>query len=153
MKAFTNKVEFKTNTLFQVWRDLEELRFYLVFLMVLDWILKSLLSILDQFVTFRPFCEFIVNLYSGKYLRHRQWPLKKSDAKYFAEKRLFIFETSTKYLASEFGEFIAQVTLVLFEGAPVCLRWRCHGVWKSQKKSHSTLRAKRATFTFWVDKS
>ena len=28
-----------------------------------------------------------------------------------------------------------------------------HGVWKSQKKSHSTLRVKRATFTFWVDKS
>ena len=28
-----------------------------------------------------------------------------------------------------------------------------HGVWKSQKKCHSTLRAKRATFTFWVDKS
>ena len=28
-----------------------------------------------------------------------------------------------------------------------------HGVWKSQKKSHSTWRAKRATFTFWVDKS
>ena len=28
----------------------------------------------------------------------------------------------------------------------------CHGVWKSQKKSHSTLRAKRATFTFWVEK-
>ena len=28
-----------------------------------------------------------------------------------------------------------------------------HGVWKSQKKYHSTLRAKRATFTFWVDKS
>ena len=28
-----------------------------------------------------------------------------------------------------------------------------HGVWKSKKKSHSTLRAKRATFTFWVDKT
>ena len=28
-----------------------------------------------------------------------------------------------------------------------------HSVWKSSKKSHSTLRAKRATFTFWVDKS
>ena len=28
-----------------------------------------------------------------------------------------------------------------------------HGVWKSQKKSHSTLRAKRATFTFWMDKN
>ena len=29
-----------------------------------------------------------------------------------------------------------------------------HGVWKSQfKKSHSTLRAKRAMFTFWVDKN
>ena len=27
-----------------------------------------------------------------------------------------------------------------------------HGVWKSQKKSHLTLRAKRATFTFRVDK-
>ena len=26
-----------------------------------------------------------------------------------------------------------------------------HGVWKSQKKSHYTLRAKRATFTFWMD--
>ena len=31
--------------------------------------------------------------------------------------------------------------------------WHIHSVWKSQKKSHSTLRAKRATFTFWVDKS
>ena len=28
-----------------------------------------------------------------------------------------------------------------------------NGVWKSQKKSHSTLRAKRATFTFRVNKS
>ena len=28
-----------------------------------------------------------------------------------------------------------------------------HSVWKSPKKSHSTLRAKRVTFTFWVDKS
>ena len=28
-----------------------------------------------------------------------------------------------------------------------------HSVWKSEKKSHSTMRAKRATFTFWVDKS
>ena len=34
----------------------------------------------------------------------------------------------------------------------VYLRHHSHGVWKSQKKSHSTLRAKRATFTFWVDK-
>ena len=28
-----------------------------------------------------------------------------------------------------------------------------HSVWKLKKKSHSTLRAKRATFTCWVDKS
>ena len=28
-----------------------------------------------------------------------------------------------------------------------------HGAWKSQKKYYSTLRAKRATVTFWVDKS
>ena len=27
-----------------------------------------------------------------------------------------------------------------------------HGVWKSPKKSYSILRAKRATYTFWVDK-
>ena len=27
-----------------------------------------------------------------------------------------------------------------------------HSVWKSQKKSYSKLRAKRATFPFWVDK-
>ena len=26
-----------------------------------------------------------------------------------------------------------------------------HGVWKSQKRSHSRSRAKRATFTFWAD--
>ena len=31
--------------------------------------------------------------------------------------------------------------------------WTSHSVWKAQKKSHSTERAKRATFTFWVDKS
>ena len=29
---------------------------------------------------------------------------------------------------------------------------RVHSVWKSAKKSHSTLRAKRATLTFWVVK-
>ncbi len=30
---------------------------------------------------------------------------------------------------------------------------KIHGVWKSQRKYHSSLRAKQATFTFWVDKS
>ena len=29
--------------------------------------------------------------------------------------------------------------------------WKYHGVWKPQKMSHSTMRAKRATFTFWVN--
>ena len=28
-----------------------------------------------------------------------------------------------------------------------------HVAWKSQKKSHSTLRAKRAMLTFWMEKS
>ena len=28
-----------------------------------------------------------------------------------------------------------------------------HSVWKSSNKSHFTLRAKRTTFTFWVDKN
>ena len=32
-------------------------------------------------------------------------------------------------------------------------RKQLHSVWKSQKKSHSTLRVKRASFTFWMDKS
>ena len=36
-------------------------------------------------------------------------------------------------------------------GLPQTSQW--HGVWKLQKKSHSILRAKRATFIFWVDKS
>ena len=30
----------------------------------------------------------------------------------------------------------------------IVMTWLKHGVWKSQKKSHWTLRAKRATFTF-----
>ena len=38
-------------------------------------------------------------------------------------------------------------------GSAMCYYVAGHGVWKSQKKSQSTLRAKRATFTFWVDKS
>ena len=28
-----------------------------------------------------------------------------------------------------------------------------HGVYKSQKKSHSTLWAQQTTFTYWVDKT
>ena len=31
--------------------------------------------------------------------------------------------------------------------------WWLHGVWKLPKKSHSTMRTKRATFTLWVGKS
>ena len=38
-------------------------------------------------------------------------------------------------------------------GSAMCYYVAGHGVWKSQKKSYSTLRAKRATFTFWLDKS
>ena len=37
------------------------------------------------------------------------------------------------------------------ENVSICKLW--NDVWKSQEKSYSTLRAKRATFTFWVDKS
>ena len=38
---------------------------------------------------------------------------------------------------------------------PACINWLNseHSGWKSQKKSHSTLRAKRATFTFSLGKS
>ena len=48
-------------------------------------------------------------------------------------------------------------SITAFPVITLFLRWYkmtlMHGVWKSQKKSHSTLRAKPATFTFWVDKS
>ena len=38
---------------------------------------------------------------------------------------------------------------------PACINWlnSKHSVWKSEKKSHSTLRAKRAIFTFSGDKT
>ena len=36
---------------------------------------------------------------------------------------------------------------------PHSLPQKIHGVWKLQKKSHSTLQTKRATLTFWMDKS
>ena len=52
--------------------------------------------------------------------------------------------------------FHALFHALLSVNASPCLLigiFSAHGVWKSQKKSHSTLRAKRATFTFWVDKS
>ena len=47
----------------------------------------------------------------------------------------------------------SRVILVI-RSIPNLLSLSCqHGVWKSQKKSHLRLRAKRATFTFWVDKN
>ena len=45
------------------------------------------------------------------------------------------------------------VQLCLPFGRPFGELTKHHSVWKLQEKSHSTLRAKRATFTFWVDKS
>ena len=44
-----------------------------------------------------------------------------------------------------------KLMMILLQTCSCCSRK--HSVWKSQKKSHSTLRAKRATFTFWLDKS
>ena len=55
-----------------------------------------------------------------------------------------IFASSRKSLPFWQGTFATTVDSRFSEN---------HGVWKSQKKSHSTLRAKRAMFTFWVDKS
>ena len=49
---------------------------------------------------------------------------------------------------------IFSITIVVCKARHNQLRRRqVHSVWKSQKKSHSILRAKWATFTFWVDKS
>ena len=47
-------------------------------------------------------------------------------------------------LQRNFGKLSSLVTSKTYKN---------HSVWKSQKKSNSILRAKRATFTFWVDKS
>ena len=46
-----------------------------------------------------------------------------------------------------------KIKVSIYVKKVVILNVPYHGVWKSQKKSHSTLRAKRATFTFWVDQS
>ena len=50
--------------------------------------------------------------------------------------------------------FLQNVTMVgTLLGSFDINKKKSHSVWKSPKKSHATLRAKRATFTFWVDKS
>ena len=51
------------------------------------------------------------------------------------------------FWGSKVGEFFAYFCYILL-GFWKLRIWRWHGVWKSQKKSHSTLRAKRATFVF-----
>ena len=50
---------------------------------------------------------------------------------------------------------IIIMALLMQEYTPVICRkiHLCHCFWKSQKKSRSTLRAKWATFTFWVYKT
>ena len=65
---------------------------------------------------------------------------KKEDVRDDAKKEDYEFKS---YLSSMIVKHLYFLTT---------LRW-WHGVWNSQKKSHSTLRAKRATFTFWVVKS
>ena len=65
-----------------------------------------------------------------------------------------LFATACQATKRLFGDLLRFKTSVYF-----CYKGRStlvpivHSVWKSQKKSHSTLRAKRATFTFWMDKS
>ena len=55
-------------------------------------------------------------------------------------KEVALYKENTKLKRKRF--FVQRIFILLL-----------HGVWKSQKMSHSTLRAKRATFTFWMDKS
>ena len=45
-----------------------------------------------------------------------------------------------------------NITTIVLHNSFICDR-TVHGVWKSQKTADSTLREKRATFTFWVDTS
>ena len=56
---------------------------------------------------------------------------------------VFVWFMACAHIDTSFFAFLAKLPkFTLYQG-----------VWKSQKKSHSTLRAKRTTFTFWVDKS
>ena len=57
----------------------------------------------------------------------------------------------SRYSAAKKGVFSRETWNTKVHLVPNSLH--SHSVWKSQKKSHSTLRAKRATFTFLVDKS
>ena len=88
-----------------------------------------------------------VTCFSAKFLSFspplvfRRRGIRDSSRKCFSRKLLCIFP------------FLAYVQI---EGRDNCFWFEIHtehGVWKTQKKFHSTLRAKRATFTFWVDKS
>ena len=68
--------------------------------------------------------------------------------------RLLYFYPLLAFAATFYEEVISdkQTTELGYIYKRVILTF-VHGVWKSQKKSHSTLWAERATFTFWVDKS
>ena len=69
-------------------------------------------------------------------------------------------DTRTQYLKVDFALCSSKKSVKLnrdlhsfrtmpphFQVSILQSNYRTHGVWKSQKKSHSTLRAKRATFT------
>ena len=84
----------------------------------------------------------------------RAWPL----CVVFFSPQAHLFMCNSKTLASKLLLFKGEEEVVTTPLPPSNCSLLCprHGVWKSQKKSYLTLRAKRAThatFTFWVDKS
>ena len=107
----------------------------------------------DFFCDFQTWCNFqdccILWRTNDEFVRHFNYDLHRRN----------LFTSIT------FGTIIRIMVLVAFILQSKCSNhcfvgfWcilSCkgkHSVWKSQKKSHSTLQAKQATFTFLVDKS
>ena len=74
-----------------------------------------------------------------------RWWLFRGDFIHLCLRISYFRKSKSKWQLLKKVSFFAYQFLIFWD--------HCHGVWKSQKKSRSTLRAKRATFTFWVDKS
>ena len=77
-----------------------------------------------------------LNFGFAHYIGKRRLAWMRQESRHFVQKCNFPWHQIHKYLPCNKKNYMPT-----------------HSVWKSQKKSHSALRAKRATFTFWVAKS
>ena len=127
----------KLQTLQKLWDCLKSQNSLLVF-MLKSWILSLIFArLLILFsITFR-FCFHSLAILNS-------WKSQTGQTK---QKTKFDFWIIINVWWGEMGDF--KIKLSLKAKNLTCT----HGVWRSQKKSHSTLWAQETTFTFWVDKS